>query len=250
MSDAAQAGRQGQGGTGDMVDLGGGLQGYYARPEGAGPAPGIVVFIEAFGLNDHFKRLAGRLADAGYAAIVPDLYHGDVYSYGDLNGAIGKLKTLNDDQVMEETGRALDFLSNRQEIQKSGFGCVGFCMGGRFAFLANAAQAVRMKAAVSFYGGGIGPEKDMVGRKPLLDRAGEMRAPILLFYGTEDQSIAPDEHGRVTQALSTAHKEYEMIVFAGAGHGFFCEDRQSFDERSAEESWRMMLDFYERTLRA
>lgn len=238
------------GNAGEAVDLGGGLNGFYARPAGDGPFPGVVIFIEAFGLNDHFKRLAGRFADAGYCAVVPDLYHGDVYSYDDLSNAVAKLKGLNDDTVMQEAGRALDFLDGRREARKGAAGCVGFCMGGRFAFLANAAQASRLQGgAVSFYGGGIGPEKDMVGRKPLLDRAGDMRAPILLLYGAKDASIAPDEHGRVANALSSANKDYTMTVFAGAGHGFFCEDRQSYAQGAAERSWQMTLDFFSRNLR-
>jgi carboxymethylenebutenolidase len=236
-------------GTGEMVDLGGGLSGYYAHPAGDGPFPGVVIFIEAFGLNDHFKRLAGRFADAGYCAVVPDLYHGAVYSYADLDGAIGKLKSLNDDTVMQEAGRALDFLDGRREARKGATGCVGFCMGGRYAFLANAAQAARLKGAVSFYGGGIGPKQDMVGRKPLMDRAGDMRAPITLLYGAKDASIAPDEHGRVAEALSAADKNYTMTVFADAGHGFFCEDRQSYQAKAADESWQMTLDFFSRNLR-
>jgi carboxymethylenebutenolidase len=235
--------------AGTMVDLGGGLKGFYARPAGTGPFPAVVVFIEAFGLNDHFKRVAGRFADAGYCAIVPDVYHGDVYAYDDLNNAIDKMKSLDDDTVMTESGRAIAYLEQQPEVRDGAVGCVGFCMGGRFAFLTNEVEAARVKAAVSFYGGGIGPKQDMVGRKPLLDRVSAMRAPILLLYGGKDASIAPDEHGRVAEALSAAGKSYTLTVFADAGHGFFCEDRQSYDARAAAERWQMTLDFYDRHLR-
>ncbi|HEX8821475.1 MAG TPA: dienelactone hydrolase family protein, partial [Archangium sp.] len=146
--------------SGEWVELGDGLRGYYARPDGSGPFPSVVIYIEAFGLNAHFKRLTERFADAGFVAVTPDIYGGAVYEYADLPNAIGHLQRMDDDTVLAQTERTLDFLLGREEAAVDAVAVVGFCMGGRYAFLANAALPSRFKAAAAFYGGGIGPVED------------------------------------------------------------------------------------------
>lgn len=231
-------------GTCEWVDIGGELRGYYGRPEGDGPFPAVLIYIEAFGVNGHFERLTQRFADAGFAALTPDIYGSKIYEYADLDGAIGHLKAMDDDTVMAQSAASLDFLEARSEV-KNGANCVtGFCMGGRYVFLANAALASRVKAAASFYGGGIGPVEDFAGRAILLDRVPEMQAPMQLWYGTEDQSIPAEEHGRIAEAMTAAHKRYTMNVFPNVGHGFFCEDRESYNEAATNESWDAMLALF------
>ncbi|HEY0096020.1 MAG TPA: dienelactone hydrolase family protein, partial [Archangium sp.] len=88
------------------------------------------------------------------------------------------------------------------------------------------------------------PVEDAFGRKTLLDRVGEMQGPIQLWYGTEDQFIQPDEHGRIAEALSRAGKQYTLTVFSGVTHGFFCEDRGSYDKEAARRSWRITTAFF------
>jgi carboxymethylenebutenolidase len=232
----------------EWVDIGGGLRGYYGRPAGDGPFPAVVIYIEAFGVNGHFERLTARFAEAGYAAITPDIFDGEIYEYTDLDNAIGHLKRLDDDTVMAQTEATLDFLAGRPEANGDAVAVTGFCMGGRFAFLANAAHASRFKAAAGFYGGGIGPVEDFAGRKTLLDRVGEMQAPIMLWYGSDDQSIAAVEHGRIAEAMTAAHKQYTMTVFPNVGHGFFCEDRESYDAAATQSSWDKTLAFFAENL--
>lgn len=233
---------------GEIVTLGKDLQGYYVRPQGNGSFPAVMVFMEAFGLNPNIKSVCDRLALAGYAALAPDFYHGDVYEYKDRQNAIAKLKSLNDDTVMAEVGQGLDYLSKRKEVAANKVGVTGFCMGGRYTFLANAVHADKFKAAAAFYGTGIAPQKDQLGRKPLLDRVAAMQAPIMLVYGADDQSIAPDEHGRIAQALSTAKKRYMLTVFPNAGHGFLSDRRDSYAAQPAQEAWEMTLNFFKQNL--
>lgn len=230
--------------TCEWVDVGDGLRAYYGAPEGLGPHPCIVVYIEAFGVNDHFQKLTQRLADEGFATITPDIYDGEIYAYDNLDGAIGKLKAMDDETVMAQTEQCLDWLAGRTEADTSRAAVTGFCMGGRYAFLANAQLASRFKGAAAFYGGGIGPEEDFVGRKTLLDRIEEMQTPILLWYGSEDQSIQPEELGRVAKAMAEGKREYRMTCFPNVGHGFFCEDRASYDEYAAETSFKQTVDFF------
>ena len=236
--------------TTEWLDLGGGLSGFYARPTGPGPFPAVLLFIEAFGVNAHFKALAQRFAAAGYGALVPDIYHGDVFAYDDMEHAIQRLRQMDDATIMAETGRALDGMQARPEIAAGKVGVVGFCMGGRLAFLANADLGGRVAAVVAFYGGGIAPVEDRAGRKPLLDRAGDMAAPLMLLYGAKDGGIDAAEHGRICTALSAAEKRFAIHVFPDAGHGFFCADRPSYAPAAAAESWDLMADFFARHLGA
>ncbi|HEY9641431.1 MAG TPA: dienelactone hydrolase family protein [Coleofasciculaceae cyanobacterium] len=234
--------------SGAMVTLAENLQGYYVHPTAQGTYPAVVVIMEAFGLNDYVKSVCDRLAQAGYAALAPDFYHGATFAYTDINSAVAKLKTLNDDTVMAEFGKGLDFLAGRPELKAGTIGTIGFCMGGRFAFLASAVHPDKLKAAVTFYGGGIAANPDPLGRKALLDQAPAIQAPIMLMYGADDQSIAADEHERIALALSTNKKRYVLSVFPNAGHGFFSDRRDNYNAAASEEAWAMTLAFFKQHL--
>jgi carboxymethylenebutenolidase len=235
---------------GQKVQLAPNLSGYYATPSTKGQYPAVIVIMEAFGLNDYIKSICDRLAQAGYAALAPDFYNGAVFAYTDLNGAIAKLKSLTDDGAMAVFGKGVDFLGKRAEVKRGGVGVIGFCMGGRYTFLANAAQANNVKAAVSFYGGGIAANPDPLGRANLLPLVDKMAAPIMLIYGAEDKSISTAEHEQVAAALSKAKKRYILNVFPKAGHGFFSDRRDSYNPEAASEAWAMTLNFFDRYLKA
>jgi carboxymethylenebutenolidase len=110
---------------------------------------------------------------------------------------------------------------------------IGFCMGGRAAFLADA--LLPLKAAVSLYGAGIAPS--------LLDRAPKLSAPILLMWGGLDKHIPPEQIAAVTSALRAAGKPYVNAEFSEADHGFFNDDRPSFHAASAAQAWALALQF-------
>jgi len=232
----------------EWLDLGDGLNAYYARPAGRGRFPAVIIYIEAFGVNAHFKKLARRFAREGFCAIVPDLYDGLVVDYNNLDAAIAKLRSLDDDRVMAQTRRTLDALMRRSEVKKGRVGVTGFCMGGRYTFLANAALADHVGAAASFYGGGIAPVKDGAGRRPLLDEIPAMQTPLSFYYGAKDTSILPDEIGRIAEAMAKANKRFTMTVFDDAGHGFFCEDRASYMKPAAQQAWTEMIGTFRAAL--
>lgn len=228
----------------EWIDITPTLRGYLALPAGQARHPAMLVFIEAFGVNDHFKSLAIRLAESGYVALVPDIYHGHTYDYTDMENAIAHLRSLKDEIVMRETVYALDLLMAHPAVNGHPPGVLGFCMGGRYAFMANGLQSEHLGAAVVYYGGGIAPQQDPVGRTPLLHLVPAMHAPLLLHYGASDKSILPDEHGRIAEALGQHQKRYGLQVYPEAGHGFFCDQRASYHPIAAAESWHLTLDFF------
>ncbi|MFI4980047.1 MAG: dienelactone hydrolase family protein [Nevskiales bacterium] len=228
------------------------LQGYYAAPPQAGAAPGIVVLMEAFGLTPHIRRVCDRFAAAGFAALAPDIYDGKQFSYDKLDEAMGTLKALRDDQVMAEIGASFDYMAGQPGVAPAQLGVVGFCMGGRLAFLAACRHAARVRASVAYYGGAIFPEgeKDRFGRTPPIGEAAALAAPLLLIYGGKDGGITPAEHARITQRLGELDKRYALSLHPGAGHGFCCEDRPSYAPKATEDAHAEAIDFLKRSFAA
>jgi len=220
------------------------LDGYAAQPQSRGSLPGLVVLMEAYGVTGHIRGVCERLAEAGFVALAPDIFHGEVFGYTDTNKVMAKIPTLKDGVILNEIGQSLDWLAAQEHVNSRRLGIIGFCMGGRLAFLANCRFSERLKAAVGFYSGGIAPEgPDRFGRTPPIGEADKMRAPILLGYGADDQGIPPAEHARIAQTLSAAKKRYSLSVYPGAGHGFLCEERASYAPLAAGLAWQEIIAF-------
>ena len=232
-----------------MTTIAGNLHGYYAAPGAAGAAPGIVVLMEAYGLTPHIRRVCDRLAAAGFAALAPDIYHGKLLPYDKMEDAMAAVKALRDDQVMAEVGASLDWLGRQPAVAPAQLGVVGFCMGGRLAFLAACRHAARLRASVAYYGGAIFPEgdKDRLGRTPPIGEAAALAAPLLLIYGGKDGGITPAEHARIAQRLGELDKRHVISNHAGAGHGFCCEDRSAYAPQAAEAAHAEAIDFLRRS---
>lgn len=219
------------------------LNGYAARA-GQG-RPGVVVIMEAFGVTGHIRGVCDRLAKAGFSALAPDIFHGEVVAYTNMDRALEKIRAASDDVIQREIGASIDWLAAKANGGAPAVGVIGFCMGGRLAFHANCRHADRLNAAVGFYGGGIAPEgPDRFGRTPPIAEAGAMQAPLFLGYGADDAGITPGEHANIVKALSAAKKAFELRVYPGAGHAFLCEERpKNYAPRVAELAWREILSF-------
>lgn len=232
----------------EFVPLGGDRRGYYAVPAGAGPCPAVLVYQEAYGVNDYVQSEVRRLAEHGYAAIAPDLFHGVTIPYDEMPVAIEKLRTLKDDEMLADVKAAVAFLDADGNLEHERYGTVGFCMGGRLAVLTAIALGGKIAAASSFYGGGIAPEEERF-FPPLIDRLREVSAELLLIYGADDDSIPPREHAQIAERLSTEKKKYSLTVYPGAGHAFASRDRKNYRPEQAEEAWGKTLALFARTLR-
>ncbi|MFQ5849699.1 MAG: dienelactone hydrolase family protein [Candidatus Binatia bacterium] len=220
---------------------------YEARPGDGGPSPGIVVLMEAFGLNSHIKDVTERVSREGYVAIAPDLYHREperLVPYKDLEKAIGIMNRLQDPKVMDDVGAALTHLKSRSYVKQGAIGVVGFCMGGRFTYLAAAHHNKDVKAAVVFYGGGI-----PLGNPSPLDRTGEIGCPIALFFGGKDPLIPQEHVEKVDKALTDQKKDFSIKVYPEASHGFFCNDRESYHPESARDAWEKTKSFFSQNLK-
>lgn len=225
-------------------------------PAGEKKVPGIILLMEAYGVNEHFRRLAARLAGWGYAVLVPDLYRRfpeerRVVAYSDRETAMGNLSRLKDEEAKEDISRCLEILRSDPRVDRDRIGVVGFCMGGRLAFLSAGWFGEKIKASVPFYGGGIGAPKGFFpGHTEVpLSLVPGIRADLLLLYGGKDDFIPEEERKAVAKALSDANRSFRMETFPDAGHGFFCEDRPSYHKESADRSEILLREFLDRHLK-
>lgn len=212
-----------------------------ARPAGSGKHPAAVVVMEAFGLNEHIKNVAKRIAAEGYVALAPDFYYREkdaVVGYDQLPEAIRLMQSLNDDKIVQDVDAVIRYLKAQDSVRADRIGITGFCMGGRISFLA-ACESKDLRASAPFYGGGIGG---------LLDRAQKLGCPVLLFFGDQDPFIPNEEVEQIRSTLAKPGKPAEVKVYPGAQHGFFCDERSSYHPEAARDAWQRLLDFFARHL--
>lgn len=229
------------------------MHAYLAEPDGGGPYPGILVLQEAFGVNGYVRSVADRLADAGFVALAPELFHRQGVHvdipYGDSARIMAALGGVTNATLEEDCGAALAALRQRTEVDPERLGVVGFCMGGFAALLAGLTTAVR--AVVAFYPGGVVRERPNLKLSPLLPRLPAMRAATLVQLGGDDASIPPDDARAIEQALQHAHGRHAVAVWPGAKHGFHSQDREAvYHPQAAEDAWHRTLDWFEEVLRS
>ncbi len=218
------------------------MRAYTAYPAGMSGLPGLIIIQEAFGVNSHIRDVVERFAREGYAAIAPELYHRTVSgfegSYTDFAAIAPHREVLTDTRLEADLHSAYMWLLSQEFVDGKAIASVGYCMGGRASFLAN--TSLPLKAAVSYYGGNIAPA--------LLPRAKDMHGPILMFWGGKDSHIPPEQYRGVSDALRAAGKPYVEVVFSEGDHGFFCDERGSFNKTVAKQSWALTLEFLKEQL--
>ncbi len=208
---------------------------YFARPKGAGARPGLLLLQEAFGVNAWIRGVADRFAREGYSVLAPELFHrtgpGFEGRYDDFPAAREHLQALTVEGLSADLRAAHAWLEANGSAGDAS--AVGFCMGGRTAFLADA--ILPLKCAVSFYGAGIAPS--------LLDRAASLSGPVLLIWGGRDAHALPEQTSAVSAALRAAGKSFAVAEFSDGDHGFFCDARPAYHASSAARAWALTLAF-------
>ena len=223
------------------VDDGTTMQAYVVRPVNAGRKPGLIVFQEAFGVNAHIRDVATRFAAQGFVVIAPELYHRTGThvegSYDDFPGMQPHFKAISTDTIAADARAAHAWLAADPEVDSARIAAIGYCMGGRAAFIAN--SELPLSGSASYYGGGIAPS--------LLDRVSKLHAPQLLCWGGKDTHIPPEQTRAIDDALLAAGKPYTTVTFGEAGHGFFCDQRSAYHPDVAAEAWALTIAFLART---
>lgn len=200
------------------------------RADPSGPAKGgMVVIQEIFGVNHHIRAVCDRLAAEGYAAVAPAIFDRQQpnfesgYSPDEIANARKFVANPDWAAMMLDVQAAID------ELEKEGpVGIIGFCLGGSIAFLA-ASKLHGLSAAVGYYGGQIAKNVDSA-----------PKIPTQLHFGETDASIPMSDVELIKQKRGG---DTEIYTYPGAGHGFTCDERGSYEEAAAKLAWTRTLDF-------
>ena len=237
--------------TTERVQIGG-MGGYLALPEGSGPHPAVIVYMEIFGVNGHIRDVAERVAKEGYVALAPDFFHrtgpGVEYGYDDDGMASGMklLMALTADEMISDSRAALAYLRGRRDVRGDRIGAMGFCIGGHMTYLQACETGVT--AAASFYGGGIAGREGPGGQASTIGRTASISGRILCLFGDQDAFIPGDEVDAIRAALEKAAVQHEVVVYPGCDHGFFCDQRDGYQQKASEDAWARVKRLFEEEL--
>jgi carboxymethylenebutenolidase len=215
---------------------------YLARPQQS-KAPSIMIFTEMFGTGQHNRDMADEFARRGFVALIPNLYWrspypGELAFEGpDRDAAWARLAAFDVDGGGRDIGTAVAWLRAQPFCNGKVF-ALGFCAGGRMAFVAAARTSI--DAAVSFYGMGIAKHEAEFGR---------VTCPVHLHYGLKDPHIPHPEIDAVTKAAER-RPNIEIFIYPDAGHSFFNPIRPAYHAASAKIAGERLEALIERTFAA
>ncbi|MBA2932916.1 dienelactone hydrolase family protein [Sphingomonas sp. CGMCC 1.13654] len=223
-------------------------------PEGEGPWPVVIIYMDAGGIRPTLIDIGRRLAENGYLAVVPDLFYRagpyslptpkEMIASGDFMKYIAPLlATTNPEKAAKDTGYLLEYLAARGDA-KAHTGTVGFCMGGGMAVVSAATYPDRIVAVASFHGGRLATDEP---DSPHLS-VPKIKAELYIAGADKDDHYPVEQHERLKQALDEAGVTYRAEIYEGALHGWMKPDFPVYDEAAAERGWKEMLDLFERTL--
>ncbi len=220
---------------------GGSMGGYLTRPDDGEARPAVLVFMEIFGINAHIRDIAERLAREGYVAFAPDYFHrtgpGVEYEYNEegMERGMALLAALQADEMISDVNAAIAWLEARADVQSDRMGAIGFCIGGHMAYLSACETSVCCVA--SFYGGGVAAPAGPGGAQSTIGRTPKIKGRVLCLFGDKDAYIPSDQVEAIAAALEAAGVNHETVVYPGADHGFFCDQRESYQEAAATDAW-------------
>jgi carboxymethylenebutenolidase len=222
-------------------------------PATGGQWPGVIFYTDAGGLRPGVVEMAQRLADAGYAVLLPDIFYRygpygpfvpkEVFA-GDFRLILGPLMaTTGNDKAAQDTEAFLAYLDTRAEVVGGKAGAVGFCMGGGMALAAAGTYPDRFAAVASFHGGNLATDAPT---SPHL-LAPKLAAEVYIAAAEIDGSYPPEMAKRLETALAEAGVSYTAHSYSAA-HGWMMPDFPVYDHAAAERGWVEMLALFDRRL--
>lgn len=222
--------------SGDLL-----IPAYFARSAKQATASAVLVIHEVFGLNDHIKSIADRIANEGFHALAPNFFvraseppPKDASDMDALRRAVSSIPT---EAAIKDMQAGLDHLKTIKDV-RTRFASVGFCMGGGYSYQL-ATHTKDLAGAVIFYG-----------RTPL-ELVPQVSCPLLGSFGELDQGIPPEKVREFEAALKKAGKTADIKIYTGAKHGFFNDTRpEAYNAAAAADAWQRTLKFFHERLGA
>jgi carboxymethylenebutenolidase len=232
---------------------------YVARPAGESALPAVLVGSELWGLTDDVRATARRVAELGYVALAPNIYHrsgpdtAGGFAENDANRtrAFDLLGRLTRDDVEADLRACIAFGREHAGASEK-TGILGFSLGGHLAFFA--ATRLDLAAAAIYYPGWLPVAGTALSRpEPLLDGAPAIAARdvrTLMFFAELDHIIDAAQREQIGAALGAAGVRHEEVVYQGAKHAFFVPGRDAYDKAAADDSWNRVRDLFRTELGA
>jgi carboxymethylenebutenolidase len=232
---------------------GGQMKAYLARPKSGGPYPCVIVWMEIFGVNAHIRDVTERIAREGYIALAPNFFHRTApdievgYDDAGRQAGIAQMGKLDADQMIADARAAVAFVRAQPGATQK-VGVMGFCIGGHMTYL-TAAEA-DVAAAASFYGGGIAAKQGPGGKPAPIHRTNKIHGRILCLFGGKDGMIDASQVAAIRQALEQHSVRHEIVVYPDADHGFFCDQRATYNEAAAKDAWERVKRLFAAELKS
>jgi carboxymethylenebutenolidase len=225
-------------------------------PAGSGPWPAVIMYPDAGGLRDTFHDMGQRLADLGYAVLVPNMFYrtGPFEPFkmdtvftdpNERKRLMSMVSSVTKENAGRDTAAMLDFLAAQPEVAPGKIGTTGYCMGGGLALDAAGRFADRVGAAASFHGGYIASTAP---DSPHL-LADAMQATVYVAGAENDASFDDEQFDRMKAALTDAGVDHTLVTYPAA-HGFAVPDNPTYDEAAAARHWEALESLYGSALAA
>lgn len=226
---------------------------FAACPDGAGPYPPVIFYMDAPGTREELRNMARRIARHGYFCLLPDMYYRlgtvqfDIPRRDDAMSAVirAAMNSLTIAGVNDDTAAMIAWLDAQDKAKPGPLGCVGHCMSGRYITSVAAQFPHRMAAAASLYGVGVVTEKEDSPHRSL-DR---IKGELYYAFAEHDQSVPAEVVPTLRAALQRTDVRHTVKMFPGTHHGFCFAERASYDTLAAEQTWSDIFAMWDRHLK-
>lgn len=217
---------------------------YGYDPRAERPKPTVIILHDIFGASAFYRDMGKRLADAGFAAILPDLFVREgPLANNSREAAFARGGKHSSVVAIEDIRAIVETLTT----EGRNVGVIGFCMGGTLALLA-ASRIPQVKAAVVYYGFPVNANPSANRPYSPIEEVGQLQAPVLGFFGEEDRGVGPDNVRRYEEAAKRAGKTIDVTIYPGVGHGFLTFASEGPAAQPSRESWSRAIQFLKEQL--
>ncbi|MFJ9117128.1 dienelactone hydrolase family protein [Streptomyces sp. NPDC102394] len=246
-----------QGTAVDITTEDGVADAFVAHPDDDLPHPGVLLYMDAFGLRPHLESMARRLAEAGYTVLVPNVFyrHGrsPVFDLPEFIDPAARpqiweqvapvMMSHTPDLAKRDAGAYLRWLADSPLVAAGKVAVTGYCMGARLALYTAGTYPDRVAAMAGFHGGQLATDAPDSPHTVIPDVTAEM----YFGHADEDPSMSPEQQQRLEEALTAAGVRHRCEVYPGAHHGYTQADTAAYDKEGAERHWAALLDLLGRT---
>ena len=225
------------------------------HPDGAGPWPAVVVYMDAIGVRPAMLEIAERIAREGYFVLLPNLFYRvefdpakavNLFSDPEVRADVFTrvVPSASPANVVRHTEALLGFLATQDRVRPGPVGVVGYCMGGRLAMYVAGHFGARVAAAASYHASGLATDSPESPHR----LAPNLRARVYVAGASEDAGFDDAQKARLEQALTDAGVDHVVETY-NARHGFVMRDTPAYDEAATERHWRTLLPLFRETLK-